>query len=48
MKRVDENFPEVPSEYSEEFKELVNMCLIWDPKERPSAEDLLKLKCMKK
>lgn len=48
MKRVDESFPDVPPEYSSEFKELVGLCLIRDPKKRPSAEDLLKMKCMKK
>lgn len=48
MKRVEEDFPQVPPEYSPEFRELVALCLERDPRKRLPAEELLKLKCMKK
>ena len=48
MKRLEEDFPEVPSEYSDDFKELISKCLVRDPRQRPTASELLKLKCMKK
>ena len=38
VNRVQEIIPEVPSEYSKEFKELIELCLTIDPLKRPGAK----------
>ena len=43
--------PELPDEYSQEARDFVRLCLIRDPKQRPSASQLLEhefFKCAEK
>jgi len=44
---VEKPVPELPAEYSKEARDFVRLCLVRDPKQRPSACQLLAHKFLK-